>query len=65
MMSEAPQYARYAIIEHVVHLVNRDYEAMCKDYYTLEVWPCLDQVMCAKLYLILFTLTFLPCCFCT
>ena len=37
MMSEAPQYARYAIIEHVVHLVNRDYEAMCRDYYTLEV----------------------------
>jgi predicted unusual protein kinase regulating ubiquinone biosynthesis (AarF/ABC1/UbiB family) len=23
MMSEAPQYARYAIISHVVHLVNR------------------------------------------
>ncbi|KXZ48711.1 hypothetical protein GPECTOR_26g614 [Gonium pectorale] len=21
---------------HVVHLVNRDYEAMCKDYYTLQ-----------------------------
>ena len=38
-MSEAPQYARYAIIEHVVHLVNRDYEAMCRDYYTLEVRP--------------------------
>ena len=29
MMSNAPQYARYAIIAHVVHLVNRDY----------EVWP--------------------------
>ena len=25
MMSEAPQSARYAIIQHVVHLVNRDY----------------------------------------
>lgn len=25
MMSEAPQSARYAIIAHVVHLVNRDY----------------------------------------
>ncbi|KAG2440282.1 hypothetical protein HXX76_004393 [Chlamydomonas incerta] len=36
MMSEAPQYARYAIMAHVVHLVNRDYEAMCKDYYTLQ-----------------------------
>ncbi|GIL77467.1 hypothetical protein Vretimale_2971 [Volvox reticuliferus] len=36
MMSEAPQYARYAIMAHVVHLVNRDYDAMCKDYYTLQ-----------------------------
>lgn len=36
MMSEAPEYARYAIIAHVVHLVNRDYQAMCRDYYTLE-----------------------------
>jgi len=36
MMSEAPQYARYAIMAHVVHLVNRDYDAMCKDYYVLE-----------------------------
>lgn len=26
MMSEAPQNARYAIIAHVVHLVNRDYQ---------------------------------------
>ncbi|DBB07164.1 TPA: hypothetical protein ACH3X1_011734 [Trebouxia sp. C0004] len=36
MMSEAPQGARYAIIAHVVHLVNRDYQAMCRDYYKLE-----------------------------
>ncbi|KAI8476423.1 MAG: ABC1 family-domain-containing protein [Monoraphidium minutum] len=36
MMSEAPQYARFAIISHVVHLVNRDYDAMCRDYYTLQ-----------------------------
>ncbi|KAL6760462.1 ABC1 family-domain-containing protein [Haematococcus lacustris] len=36
MMSEAPQYARYAIMAHVVHLVNRDYDAMCQDYYTLQ-----------------------------
>lgn len=36
MMSEAPQPARYAIIAHVVHLVNRDYRAMCQDYYTLD-----------------------------
>ncbi len=25
-----------AIIAHVVHLVNRDYMAMCQDYYTLQ-----------------------------
>eukprot|EP01024_Parvocaulis_polyphysoides_P059333 TRINITY_DN6411_c1_g2_i1.p1 TRINITY_DN6411_c1_g2~~TRINITY_DN6411_c1_g2_i1.p1 ORF type:complete len:772 (-),score=111.76 TRINITY_DN6411_c1_g2_i1:714-3029(-) len=36
MMSEVPEYARYAIIVHVVHLINRDYEAMCQDYYKLE-----------------------------
>lgn len=36
MMSEAPPAARYAIISHVVHLVNRDYLAMCMDYYTLD-----------------------------
>lgn len=36
MMSEAPSSARYAIISHVVHLVNRDYLAMCYDYYTLD-----------------------------
>ncbi len=31
-----PPTLRYAIIDHVVHLVNRDYDAMCRDYYTLE-----------------------------
>jgi len=36
MMSDAPQSARYAIINHVVHLVNRDYLAMCQDYYALD-----------------------------
>ncbi|PSC69892.1 putative aarF domain-containing kinase chloroplastic [Micractinium conductrix] len=36
MMSCAPESARYAIIAHVVHLVNRDYYAMCLDYYTLD-----------------------------
>ena len=36
MMSETPETARYAIIDHVVHLVNRDYEAMATDYYKLE-----------------------------
>ena len=35
-MSEAPQNARYAIIAHVVHLVNKDYQAMCLDYYKLD-----------------------------
>eukprot|EP00775_Hariotina_reticulata_P010322 gene10322-10479_t len=43
MMSESPQEARYAIMAHVVHLVNRDYEAMCRDYYTLEFMdPSID-----------------------
>lgn len=36
MMSEAPEAARYALIAHVVHLVNRDYQAMCRDYYALD-----------------------------
>jgi len=36
MMSTAPEKARYAIINHVTHLVNRDYDAMCRDYYELE-----------------------------
>jgi len=36
MMSETPVTARYAIINHVVHLVNRDYEAMARDYYALD-----------------------------
>ncbi|GJP49106.1 hypothetical protein CLOM_g8365 [Closterium sp. NIES-68] len=36
MMSETPPRARFAIIGHVVHLVNRDYEAMARDYYELD-----------------------------
>ncbi|MCL7027311.1 hypothetical protein MKW94_028224 [Papaver nudicaule] len=36
MMSETPEDARYAIIGHVVHMVNRDYEAMANDYYALD-----------------------------
>lgn len=36
MMSETPAYARFAIMAHVVHLVNRDYKAMCRDYYSLQ-----------------------------
>ncbi|XP_021762192.1 protein ACTIVITY OF BC1 COMPLEX KINASE 3, chloroplastic-like [Chenopodium quinoa] len=36
MMSETPEQARFAIIGHVVHMVNRDYEAMAQDYYALD-----------------------------
>ncbi|KAL5203245.1 hypothetical protein ABZP36_014197 [Zizania latifolia] len=36
MMSETPEVARVAIIGHVIHLVNRDYEAMARDYYALD-----------------------------
>uniref|UniRef100_A0A7N2KTG1 Protein kinase domain-containing protein n=1 Tax=Quercus lobata TaxID=97700 RepID=A0A7N2KTG1_QUELO len=36
MMSETPEVARSAIIGHVVHMVNRDYEAMARDYYALD-----------------------------
>ncbi|WOL06847.1 hypothetical protein Cni_G15581 [Canna indica] len=36
MMSETPEAARSAIIGHVVHLVNRDYDAMARDYYALD-----------------------------
>ena len=35
MMSETPASARHAIIAHVVHLVNRDYNQMAQDYYRL------------------------------
>ncbi|XP_074587968.1 protein ACTIVITY OF BC1 COMPLEX KINASE 3, chloroplastic-like [Curcuma longa] len=35
MMSETPEEARSAIIGHIVHLVNRDYDAMARDYYAL------------------------------
>ncbi|XP_042469089.1 protein ACTIVITY OF BC1 COMPLEX KINASE 3, chloroplastic-like isoform X2 [Zingiber officinale] len=36
MMSETPEEARSAIIGHIVHLVNRDYDAMAHDYYALK-----------------------------
>ncbi|KAI5411701.1 hypothetical protein KIW84_056685 [Lathyrus oleraceus] len=36
MMSETPEDARSAIIGHVVHLVNRDYKAMARDYDVLD-----------------------------
>jgi aarF domain-containing kinase len=44
MMSEAPLSARYGIMAHVVHLVNREYGAMARDYYTLGF---LQPVSCA------------------
>ncbi len=39
MMSEAPENARYAIIAHVVHLVNRDYQVGCISHPTLSIPP--------------------------
>ena len=36
MMSEAPENARYAIIAHVVHLVNRDYEVGDPLMFTMQ-----------------------------
>ena len=36
MMSEAPENARYAIIAHVVHLVNRDYEVCDLPMHTTQ-----------------------------
>ncbi|KAG6521416.1 hypothetical protein ZIOFF_018534 [Zingiber officinale] len=36
LMSETPEEARSAIIGHVVHMVNRDYDAMARDYYALN-----------------------------
>ncbi|KAK8689559.1 hypothetical protein V6N13_088273 [Hibiscus sabdariffa] len=36
-MSEKPEDATSAIIDHVVHMVNRDYEAMARDYHALDL----------------------------
>ena len=36
MMSSIKPYQRYGLIEAVVHLVNRDYEALARDYVQLE-----------------------------
>jgi predicted unusual protein kinase regulating ubiquinone biosynthesis (AarF/ABC1/UbiB family) len=36
MMSEIEPYQRYGLIEAVVHLVNRDFEALARDYVKLE-----------------------------
>ncbi len=36
MMSEVEDYQRYGLIEAVVHMVNRDFDSLAKDYVTLE-----------------------------
>lgn len=36
MMSQVKPYQRYGLIEAVVHLVNRDFEGLAKDYVQLE-----------------------------
>ncbi|MEC4893197.1 MAG: AarF/ABC1/UbiB kinase family protein [Oscillatoria sp. PMC 1051.18] len=36
MMSDIKPYQRYGLIEAVVHLVNRDFEALAQDYVKLE-----------------------------
>ncbi|NJM60792.1 MAG: AarF/ABC1/UbiB kinase family protein [Oscillatoriales cyanobacterium RU_3_3] len=36
MMSEVKPYQRYGLLEAVVHLVNRDFEGLAKDYVKLE-----------------------------
>jgi predicted unusual protein kinase regulating ubiquinone biosynthesis (AarF/ABC1/UbiB family) len=36
MMSEIEPYQRYGLIEAVVHLVNRDFEALAQDYIKLD-----------------------------
>lgn len=54
MMSTIKPYQRYGLIEAVVHLVNRDFEALAQDYVNLEflksdtdlspIIPALSQV---------------------
>ncbi|TVQ42210.1 MAG: AarF/ABC1/UbiB kinase family protein [Gloeocapsa sp. DLM2.Bin57] len=36
MMSDIKPYQRYGLIEAIVHLVNRDFEALAQDYIKLE-----------------------------
>ena len=38
MMSEVKPYQRYGLVEAVVHLVNRDFEALAQDYIKLDFW---------------------------
>ncbi len=54
MMSQIKPYQRYGLIEAVVHLVNRDFESLARDYIKLEfltpdtdlspIVPALSQV---------------------
>eukprot|EP00929_Paragymnodinium_shiwhaense_P038997 TRINITY_DN20521_c0_g1_i1.p1 TRINITY_DN20521_c0_g1~~TRINITY_DN20521_c0_g1_i1.p1 ORF type:complete len:851 (+),score=194.02 TRINITY_DN20521_c0_g1_i1:171-2723(+) len=51
LMSEMPKDARLSIIRHIVHLVNRDYKNMAKDYYYMgflskdvDIAPLPDQL---------------------
>ncbi len=36
MMSQVKPYQRYGLVEAIVHLVNRDFEGLAKDYVKLE-----------------------------
>ena len=56
MMSEAPENARYAIIAHVVHLVNRDYQvshgvtvSSVASHHCLTENPTYQTVQCTTL----------------
>ncbi|CAK9039198.1 unnamed protein product, partial [Durusdinium trenchii] len=51
MMSEMPKEARLAVIQHIVHVVNRDYAGMARDYHHLgfisediDVRPIVPQI---------------------
>jgi len=35
LMSELPKEARLSVIQHIVHIVNRDFKGMANDYYHL------------------------------
>jgi len=36
MMSQIKPYQRYGLIEAIVHMVNRDFEGLARDYIKLE-----------------------------
>lgn len=41
MMGEFKQELRDAFIEACIHLINRDYDALAKDFVTLGYYCCL------------------------